>query len=77
LPRPGQHEIDLLAAALRAFELPGPIAQRQFTAVASSVLGRVGVELVLAVAAPDDQPSLCHHRRAAERSRRPAIPVHR
>ena len=75
-PSTGEYEIDLLAGALRAFEPPDPIAHRQICVVASSVLGRVGLDLMLAIAAPDNKPCL---RRgcATERCWRPGVPVHR
>jgi hypothetical protein len=53
-PRPGQHEIDAAAAALRAFEPLDPIDHRQLGAVARGVLGRVGLDPMLALAASHD-----------------------
>ena len=74
-PRTGEHEIDAPAAALRAFEPLDPIDHRQLGAVAGGVLGRVGLNLVLAIAAPHDHPGLGRGR-TAERCRRAAVRFH-
>ena len=57
-PRTGEHEIDAPAAALRAHQPPDPIAHRQIGAVASDLFGRVGLDPMPAIAAPNNQPYL-------------------
>jgi len=54
----GEHEIDAPAAALRTNQSPDPIAYRQIGTVTSNLLGRVGLDLMPAIAAPDNQPHL-------------------
>jgi hypothetical protein len=50
------HHIGLPAAALRTNEPVAPIEHRCFGAVASSHLGRVGLDPMTAILAPYDQP---------------------
>jgi hypothetical protein len=64
--RAGQHKIDASAAALRAFEPLDPRSHCQISAVALCHLSRVGLDLVAAIAAPDDQ---------AKRKRPPLFPM--
>jgi len=75
-PRTGEHEIDLRAAALRADKALDQRAHRQIGAVASRLLGGVGLELVLAISAPDNQSCL-RRSRTAERSLWPGVGLHR
>ena len=55
---PGHHETDLAATALRTYQPLAPIQDRGIRAVPGSHLGRVGLDLMLAGFAPDDQPDL-------------------
>ena len=75
-PRTGEHEIDAPAAALRTHQQPDPIAHRQIGAVASNLFGRVGLDPMPAIAAPNNQPHL-RSGRAAERCRRTGVGFHR
>jgi hypothetical protein len=54
-PRTSEHEIDAPAAALRAHQPLYPIAHRQIGAIASSLFGRVRLDLMSAIAASDNQ----------------------
>jgi hypothetical protein len=71
----GQHEIDAARIALRADKPLGPIQNRGFGVVAAGVLGRVGLDLMPVVFAPDDEPDMGAGRRA-QRHRRPAVALH-
>src|SRR3954470_24879934 len=56
LPPPSaDHAIDRPAAALSAPEPPGPFEQRQPRPVALDLFGNVGLDLVPALLAPDNQ----------------------
>ena len=65
--RLGHHEIDLVAAALRADEPLAPIEDRRFGAVPGSDLSRVGLNLMLGGFAPDDEPHACRSGGAQDR----------
>ena len=74
--RPGHHEIDFAATALRTYQPLALIESRRVRAVSSNHLGGVGVDLVPACLAPYDQP----HARGGgvpERHRRARVGVHR
>jgi hypothetical protein len=63
-----RHHIHLPAATLAADQPLAPIGHRGFGAVPSSRLCRVGLDLVLTVLAPDDEPHI-GRRCGAERRR--------
>jgi hypothetical protein len=54
-PLTGNHHIDLPAAALRTDQPLAPIEHWHFGAIPSSHLGGVGLDLMLAFLAPNDQ----------------------
>jgi hypothetical protein len=53
--RAGDDEIDLPTAALTADEPLMPVRDRQIGAIVQRHRGRVGLDLIPAIAAPDDQ----------------------
>ena len=53
---PSNHHIDLSAAAFRADQPFAPLGNGHFGAVPRSHLGGIGLNLMLAFLAPDDQP---------------------
>jgi hypothetical protein len=72
---PAHHRIDLPAAAVRTDEPGAPIEHGRFGAVPSSHLGGIGLDLMLAILAPHDQPDLCRGS-ASERHRRGVFGFH-
>ena len=72
---PGQHEIHVSAAALRADEAFGPLADCGLGAVARGLLGRIGLDPMLTIAAPHDEPDLGGGG-PAQRHRRAAVGLH-
>ena len=73
--RSGHHHIDLPAAAAGTDQPLAPIEHGRFGAVPGSHLGGVGLDLMLAFLAPDDQPDLGRGG-DAERHRRATIRFH-
>jgi hypothetical protein len=71
----GYDHIDLMAAAFGADEPGAPIEHRRFGAVPLGHLGGIGLDLVAAILAPNDQPdagsggATQRHRRAGRRQR--------
>jgi hypothetical protein len=72
----GDDEIDLPAAALATHQPLVPVGDGRLGAVALGQRGRVGLDLVPAIAAPHDEPHMGRGG-AAERRRRPGVAVHR
>ena len=67
--RPGHHEIDFAATALRTYQPLALIESRRVRAVSSNHLDGVGLDLVVATLAPHDEPHV-RRSRVAERHRR-------
>jgi len=68
-PRPGHDHIDFPAAAFGTDQPLTPIRDRHFGAVALRLLGRIGLYLLAAIAAPNDETN-AGRSRASERSGR-------
>ena len=67
---PGHDHIDFAAAAFGTDQPLTPIRDRHFGAVAESLFGGIGLDLVTAIAAPNDEAD-AGRGRASERSGRP------
>jgi hypothetical protein len=74
-PRSAYDHIDLTAAALGADQPGAPIEHRRCRAVPLGHLGRVGLNLMPAILAPDDQPD-AGGGSVAERHRRAVLGFH-
>jgi hypothetical protein len=55
---PAHHHVDPTASALAAHKPRGPIWDRHLSAVPLGHLGGVGLDLMAAILAPNDQPDL-------------------
>ena len=54
-PGPGNHHIDLSAAAFGADQPIPPLGNRHFGAVPLSLFGGIGLDLMTAISAPHDE----------------------